>query len=80
MKLSSTASKEKIGKSTFYKTSMPITESSSISPYAKFSDLDTQVPPEVRKERIRQLSLKHNASMEQPSGVGTDSILIFNLV
>ena len=72
VKLSSTASKEKIGRSTFYKTSMPLTEPSTISPYAKFSDLDSQVPQEVRRERIKQLSLRQNGSMDNPSKLGTE--------
>ncbi|KAI6652132.1 Insulin receptor substrate 2 [Oopsacas minuta] len=63
VRLSNTDSKEKIGRSTFYKSSLPI-DNSTIVPYAKFTDLESQIPLEVRKERMRQLSLKQANSLD----------------
>lgn len=75
VKLSETASKEKIGRSTFYKSSLPIDSSNKILPYAQFSDLDAQVPLEVRRERMRKLSLIRNNTLDNSSSPnGTEFI------
>ena len=73
-KLTNSSAKEKIGNSTFYKGSLPM-NAPDIAPYAKFSDLESQIPADVRKERLRLLETKGSRSMENSSQIGTSLIL-----